>query len=207
MKLTLDRLFGNAALTVSVALSIALVVTVGALAWPRLAAGIGTKAKAPEPAYRPGLTIDTPADWYGRSARTLVIIARSECGACQQARPFLKQLVDDVAERATVVLASPGADPKMEVQFGSEIGLDEASVKRVPPGGLRATRVPTLVLVDRTGRILAAWEGAPPAKQTEIRQSIKALTPGAQGNAAGRTDIARLVRGILSTSLTFVSKS
>jgi hypothetical protein len=203
MKLALDRIFGSAALLVSVTLALVLVVTIGALAWPRLGGAIGARAKAPEPAYRAGLTIDTPTEWYVHSSRTLVIIARSECGACQQARPFLSQLVGDVADRAAVVLVSPGADPVMEARFGAEIGLDAASVKQVPPAGLRATRVPTIVLVDRTGRILAAWEGAPPARHTEIRQSIRALTHATRKDATAG-GLARLLRGALSTNTTVV---
>lgn len=178
MKQTLDRIFGSAALSVSVALTLVLTVTIGALAWPRVTNAIGVKAKPPEAAYRPGRTIDTPSEWYSQSARTLVIIARSECGACQQARPFFKQLIGDVGERTVVVLVSPGADRAAETQFGLDIGLGEASVKGVPNGGLRAARVPTIVVVDQGGKILAAWEGVPSAAQADIRQAIKTLTQG-----------------------------
>jgi hypothetical protein len=198
MNPSIDRVFGGAALGVSVALALVLVVTLAAVAWPRVAGGTGaTSATPPEPAYRAGGTIDTPREWHAGSARTLVVIARSDCGACQQARPYLAELVAEAQARGGVVLASPGLDRQAEVAFGREIGLPEEAVKAIPPAGLRATVVPTLVLVDRQGRILGAWEGVPPARQPEIRKAIRAV--GAAGPArSATTDLARLIRSILA---------
>jgi thioredoxin-related protein len=42
--------------------------------------------------------------------------------------------------------------------------------------GLRAPATPTLVLVDRTGAILDAWEGAgPPERQAAIVKAVEAV--------------------------------
>ncbi len=57
-------------------------------------------------------------------------------------------------------------------QFARLMGVNDTGFKLVP-AGLRVRATPTLVLVDRQGRILAAWEGVgPPEKQNAIARII-----------------------------------
>ena len=62
-------------------------------------------------------------------------------------------------------------DPAAEARFAESIGLSSDAVKRTP-APVRARVTPTLVLVDRTGRVLHAWEGLPPDRQASIRKSV-----------------------------------
>ncbi len=168
-----DRVVGKAASLTNAGLVLILLVTAMTVAWPRATSALGMRARPVPPAYLAGQTIDTPAEWYSASDCTLVVFARASCGACQQAEPFLKQLVAEVGDNTTVVLGTTGKEPQEEAGFGRAIGLDDASVK-VVPDGVRVRATPTLVLVDRQGQVLAAWEGVgPERKQLEIRAKVR----------------------------------
>lgn len=174
MKADADRLVGKTASITNAGLVLILLVTAMMVAWPRVTSALGMR-RTPAPAYRAGQTIDTPADWYSSSEHTLVVFARASCGACQTARPFLKQLVADLGSKSAVVLGTTGKEPKEELGYGQSLGLADASVK-VAPAGLRVRATPTLVLVDQHGQVLAAWEGVGPEKQQQqIKQSLALL--------------------------------
>jgi peroxiredoxin len=169
-----DRLVAKGASITNAGLVLILLVTGMMVAWPRVTNALGMR-HAPEPAYKTGQTIDTPTEWYAGADHTLVVFARASCGACQTAQPFLKQLVADLGAKNAVVLGSTGKEPVEELGYGRALGLEETSVK-VVPAGLRVRATPTLVLVDRQGQVLAAWEGVgPQKKQTEIRAALLAL--------------------------------
>jgi len=146
--------------------------TVVAVAWPRITHTLGVKPAPREVAYRTGQVIDVPADWYHSSPYTVVLFARSSCGACQNAQPFFKQLVGGLKGRATVVLAGGEEERDADAQFGRAIGLKDPAI-RVAPAGLKVRATPTLVLINQRGEILGAWEGVgPPEQQTTIAKAI-----------------------------------
>jgi hypothetical protein len=150
------------------------IATVALVAWPRIADALGgpaASASGRAPAYTAGDTIDVPGGWYDQSSHTLVLFAQSRCGACLRAQDFLANLVATVDGRAAVVLAGPNGRHEAELRYASSLGITNASVFETPPG-LRARVTPTLVLVDRTGTVLGAWEGVPPERQAAITQTI-----------------------------------
>ena len=175
MQANADRFVGRTASITNAGLVLILLVTAMMVAWPRVTNALGMRPKPPAPAYTTGQTIDTPAEWYGSTPRTLIVFARASCGACQQAQPFLKLLVADLGSTSAVVLATSGKEPADELTYGRALGLNEGAVKTAPTG-LRVRVTPTLVLVDQQGQILAAWEGVgPQKKQAEIRKAIQSL--------------------------------
>jgi hypothetical protein len=91
-----------------------------------------------------------------------------------KAQPFLADLVTMVEGRAAVVLASPPAGRhETELRFALSLGIPETAVFEAP-SGLRVQWTPTLVLVDRLGTVIGAWEGAPPDEQGPIAETIAA---------------------------------
>jgi hypothetical protein len=171
-----DRLLGRTAGFANATLAVALGLTLAVVVWPRIERAVGIEPQAAPAAYRAGQTIDVPVDWYQSSPYTLVVFARASCGACQQAQPFLQQLVADVSTRGTVVLASPGLEIEHDRNYARQIGLRDEQTRHAP-AGLRVRATPTLVLVNRRGQILGAWEGVGPAdQQSAIQKSIHAAT-------------------------------
>ena len=162
-----DRWLRRVALALSLTLAASVTATAVVVMWPRVTRAMGMTPPPPEPAYRPGQTIDTPEDWAQHADKTLVLFAQSACGACQKAKPFFKQLFADLKGRAAVVLSSHGTDRKQEDRDRDELGLSAEEI-RVTPAGVRVRATPTLVLIDRSGKILAAWEGVGPEPQQKI---------------------------------------
>ena len=168
-----DRL--SVATTIGFLLMVA--ATAGYVGWPRVANAIGLKSAAPPPpppAYAAGQRVDVPASWYDASGKTLIIFARASCGACDKAQPFLKNLVTRLNGRAAAVMAHPPGEDVANVAFAKSIGITTDHIKVVETG-LRVRATPTLLLVDRTGTVLEAWEGAgPPERQSSIVKAIDA---------------------------------
>ena len=167
-----DRAIHRMAAAMLVTCALVLGATAVAVAWPRLTHTLGVKPVPRELAYKTGQTIDVPAEWYQSSPYTVVLFARASCGACQNAQPFFKQLVTGLKGRAAVVLAGGEQGQDDDAQYGRALGLKDPAI-RVAPDGLKVRATPTLVLINRRGEILGAWEGVgPPEQQTTIAKAI-----------------------------------
>jgi len=137
------------------------------VAWPRLTTTLGVKSTPTRnAAYRTGQTVDVPASWYEASPYTLLVFARASCGACQQAQPFFKQLTSGLKGRASVLMVGSDLDRENDAAYGRAIGLKDASIQ-VAPDGLKVRVTPTVVLINKRGEILGAWEGVGPADQQD----------------------------------------
>lgn len=173
-----DLLIRRTATTASLVLAVVVLGTTAAIAWPRLAGAIGSAPAAPAPAYAVGTTVDVPAAWYAGAPRTLVLVAQASCGACQQAAPYLRELLARLDGRAAVVMATPGLMPEYDFEYAESIGLD-ANAVRVMPKGTRARVTPTLVVVNQRGEVLGSWEGVgPEAQHVALTRAIEAAIEG-----------------------------
>jgi thiol-disulfide isomerase/thioredoxin len=99
-------------------------------------------------------------DW-SRHRRTLVLALRTDCHYCRDSAPFYQRLAqvlrpggDDVA----VVAVFPN-DAEAVSQTVKEEGLSLPSVSAVPLEGLGVVGTPTLILVDREGKVVRSWVG------------------------------------------------
>ncbi len=99
-------------------------------------------------------------DW-SHHRRTLVLALNSGCHFCQDSAPFYQRLaqmqrpgLDDVE----IVALFPN-DPEAVRQLMNNEGLALRSVSAVPVEKLGITGFPTLLLVDRDGRVERAWLG------------------------------------------------
>ena len=170
MELRTDRIVGRAALAASVALALLLV---GTIAW--ITASVRGWLPSSRAPYVVGELIDVPAAVYRQTPFTIVLFARSNCGACESAVPFHQSLVTLVAGRpnARMVLVSPIADRAREVTYAGTLGLADAAVIPWPTPAPRVRAAPTLVVVNDRGVILAVWEGA--GTEDEQRERMKRI--------------------------------
>lgn len=167
-----EQLVRRASIAASVGLALLLTATLGYIAWPRVAAAIGVKPAAAPPAYAAGEQIDVPAAWYGQADTTLIVFARASCAACEKAQPFLAQLVGKMHGRGTAVMAHPPGADEDDRQFARSLGVADDHIV-VVTAGLKVRSTPTLVLVNRQGRILEAWEGV--GKETQQAAILTAV--------------------------------
>lgn len=171
-----DRLVRRASIAASVGFALMLAGTIGYIAWPRVATALGVKPAAAPPAYAAGQPVDVPASWYASADTTLIVFARASCAACEKAQPFLAQLVGRVHGRASALMAHPPGMDEEDRQFAHSLGVADDKIM-VVGNGLKVRATPTILLVNRQGRILNAWEGVGKEdRQAAILQAVDAAT-------------------------------
>ena len=171
-----DQLIRRASVAVSAGLALMVVATAGYIVWPQIASKLGVRtgpAAAPAP-YVAGQQVDVPAAWYADAPQTLIVFARASCAACEKAQPFLKEIVGHMSGHGTAVMAHPVGPPEDDKKFANSLGIADDHVM-VTTAGLRVRATPTIVLVDRQGRIVDAWEGA---GKIDTRLAIRAAIDG-----------------------------
>ena len=150
------RRLATGVICVCVALVLA---TSAAVAFPRFRHLLGFSADAQ--AYRIGELIDVPRETYDQTPQSLIIFARADCEACQAARPVLAALVEQVQHDSNfrIVLLMPSRSPSEGLDYVRSLGLQESSFVPRALKDHRVRAVPTALLVDRDGTILAMSEG------------------------------------------------
>ena len=135
-------------------------VTAAVVALPFLRSRFGVSVPV-TPEYVAGQQIDVPAALYDSTKYTLIYFASATCGACQRSKASLSQMTSEVSRRAgtRVMLVTSQAFREQELGFGRELGLDDPGIVALNLATLRLKRVPTVVLVDHTGRVLASHVG------------------------------------------------
>jgi thiol-disulfide isomerase/thioredoxin len=159
---------GRLGVAVAVVCATALTVTAVAIAMPSVRASLGFAPPLPAPSYVAGQPADFPASLFQQAPYTLAIFFRSDCGACARIKPFLARLTARDDGAAVRVVAVTGAGHRADaLAFAKQIGLGESSLVMMDLGNLRLRRVPTVVLMDRSGVIQAALEGIPSSQEEE----------------------------------------
>lgn len=163
-----EVLLGRLGVAVAVVCATAVTITAVAIAMPSVRASLGF-APAPEvPSYAAGQSVDFPASLFNQAPHTLAIFFRSDCGACARMKPFFARLAarDDVAA-VRVVAVTSDRNRADALTFVKQIGLGQSSLVTMDLTNLRLRRVPTVVLMDRSGAIQAAVEGIPSSQDEE----------------------------------------
>jgi hypothetical protein len=144
------------------ACAIALSATAVVGAWPSVRTRLGWDPPA-EHAYVVGGTIDVAPEIFNGTDRTVVVFASGFCGACLRSRPALAELVSGFRAASStpvrMVLITPTMLRVDQDAYAKAIGADADDYLPLDTSSLRIKLVPTVVVVDRTGRILFVREG------------------------------------------------
>jgi hypothetical protein len=118
-------------------------------------------------AYQRGDRIDLPATLYEAGEFTTFLFARSDCGVCQETKTVYAQVIAELRSSGStkVVLVGRASHHDEDAVYAAALGLEVTEYAPAEFGRLRLRHVPTLVVVDRTGTIIGAWEGAPPRSE------------------------------------------
>jgi hypothetical protein len=118
------------------------------------------------PAFPIGSILKASPDLtYNSSDLTVLVGLSSTCRFCADSLPAFRQLNDAVRSRGADhvrVFAVSLDSPDVLARYLQENGLTvfrPISVSRDSPAAPVASRTPTLVLVDRSGTVLASWAG------------------------------------------------
>lgn len=147
----LDRIVNLAIITVSI-------VFVGVVVNKYL---IANKSSPPLAAEIPiGKQIDLPGVNWESNRNTVVVALRKGCPYCDESAPFYQRLNSEIFGRKNVSILAVLPDTvensrehlkKLNIPFGE---VREARLKSV-----KVSATPTLLLVDKTGAIVAGWVG------------------------------------------------
>lgn len=102
---------------------------------------------------------------------TAVLIVNSQCHFCQDSAPFYRRLAQlknlgSAGMFRTVVISSDGVQAGRRYASAYQIAVDD--VIRLPVPALpRLSGTPTLLILDRAGRILGRWTGKLGAAEQE----------------------------------------
>ncbi len=127
-------------------------------------------AKQPTSTIKVGTQMTLPGVDWQESSKTALLFLSPRCGACTDDAPFYRQL----AERSTI----PGAPRMVTVfagdmdsarQYLEELELPTTAVVRANPQETGVKSTPTLLVVDRSGKVVGSWRGKlPEEKQGEV---------------------------------------
>jgi thioredoxin-related protein len=124
-------------------------------------------------------------DW-GAHDRTLMLVLRKGCHFCEDSVPFYQRLVaTQLQDGSTTALIAvyPDTEDAVKEVMKSE-GLNVRGLAGVPLEGLKVSGTPTLLLVDKSGRVLNTWIGVlSPRQELEVMKAVACRS----GNCGGPT--------------------
>ena len=124
---------------------------------------------------------------YQTHSRTLILALDKNCTYCERSVGFYKRLLDAQATGAVntqLVAALPNDDWEAE-QYLRKQGLERLShLPNARFSEMGITAVPTLILIDRMGRVLESWSGQ--LDEQREQQVLDAISNRTQ--AAGKRD-------------------
>jgi thioredoxin-related protein len=127
----------------------------------------GEPAAAPPAAQiQPGTQIPlSDVDW-AKSDQTLLLVLSDTCHFCTDSAGFYQRIVQEKSARGgpRLVAVLPQDVEKGKAYLGKlAVSVDEVKQSSLAAVGVRGT--PTLILVDRAGKVISSWVGQLPAEQ------------------------------------------
>lgn len=95
--------------------------------------------------------------------RTLVLAVSPQCHFCTESMPFYKRVVDERNKKGSavkVVVAVPAAEAReAEQKHLTDAGVQNDALVTVDFSSIKVPGTPTLLLVDKQGKVLDVWVG------------------------------------------------
>ena len=105
-----------------------------------------------------GSTVQLAGVDFTRKEKTILIAMTSTCHFCKESEPFYRQLAQTPSVTTNVVAVLPMPQPDAEKLVHTSISPSLQAVSSpLDSMGVRGT--PTLLLVDRNGKVVKAWVG------------------------------------------------
>jgi hypothetical protein len=112
-------------------------------------------------------------DW-SKSGRTLVLALSTTCHFCSESAEFYKRLIPEAISHGVPVVAALPQSPAEGRSYLDELGLHVQNVLQAPLSAVDAAGTPTLLFVDRSGKISKAWVGKlAPQQESQVLASLQ----------------------------------
>lgn len=140
---------------------------------PGQRAGNNATAK-PGPAE--GTQVSLQGVSWGQSNKSVVLALSDQCHFCTESAPFYQKLTTELAQRRDVqviaVFPQRVGDGK---QYLGKLGVPISDVRQAAFDSLGVRGTPTLMIVDRNGKVEQSWVGRlSPDKESEVLARLKA---------------------------------
>ncbi len=129
-----------------------LIVVQRQLAKPRALASAATTAALK------GTTLHVPGLEFPRPRASVLLVISTTCHFCEESLPFYRKLSDAAQGKADLLAVLP--QPQSEAAaYLSTAHVPVAQVASLPPAQLGIAGTPTLLLLDRSGKVQDIWQG------------------------------------------------
>lgn len=156
----------------NVAIIVVAITLVGFIAVKYFSPSAQPQSEKPE-GIKPGAIIPTGDLVWDKSDKNLVMVLSTACKYCNESAPFYQKL--SARKNGTDVrLFAVLPQSKEEVtKYLSEKNVSVDEIVQLNPGQIDVRGTPTLLLVNRMGVVLEAWNGKlPPEKEIEVMGRI-----------------------------------
>ena len=112
------------------------------------------------------------ADWR-KSEASMVLALSTGCHFCSESAEFYKRLVPYATSHGVQVFAALPQTPDESRAYLEHLGVADLTVTQAPLDSLDVSATPTILLVDRQGKIRKAWVGKLDSDgQREVLESV-----------------------------------
>jgi len=113
---------------------------------------------------------------WGDSTKSVVLALSDQCHFCSESAPFYQRLTTELAQRGDIkliaVFPQQVGDSK---QYLTKLGVPISDVRQATLDSLGVRGTPTLIIVDKNGKVQQSWVGRlSPDKESEVLSRIKA---------------------------------
>ncbi|MGO9228741.1 MAG: peroxiredoxin family protein [Bryobacteraceae bacterium] len=122
-----------------------------------------------------GRTIHLSGIDFPRSRASVLLVISKTCHYCEESLPFYRTLAVETQGKVDLLAVLPQPRPEAEAYL-KEVGLPATQVASAPPTQLGLSGTPTLVLLDRSGKVQEVWLGfLEGTRQAQVRSRLAQL--------------------------------
>jgi hypothetical protein len=119
-----------------------------------------------------GTTINLPGISLPQDQDSLLLVVPTRCHFCQDSLPFYQKLIPAIKDKVNVIAVLPQPKPEAEAWL-SKSGVTGVQIASASPGSVGVTGTPTLLQVDSSGKVKAAWLGRlDESAQQQVRNTL-----------------------------------
>jgi hypothetical protein len=132
-----------------------------------------TRATKATVGLAPGDVIaDTPDLRLANSAKTIILVTMSSCRFCTDSMPFYRRLSESARQRRVQVVAAAAEHPRLNETYLSINGVTVERIVSASDNKIITSGTPTLVLVERSVKILKVWRGRLPKAEEQVMRAV-----------------------------------
>lgn len=108
-----------------------------------------------------------------KDSKTLVMVLQTGCHFCTESLPFYKRVAESLKDNNIKIVAVFPSEIKDGEEYLAKAGIKNVDVKQATLSNINVAGTPTLMLLDKDGKITNYWVGKlSPVKEEEVIYKI-----------------------------------